>query len=1079
MSDRYSAQTVLSTLKDFQQRTVEYVFSRLYGTEAPVTRFLVADEVGLGKTLIAKGVIAKIFEKFLVEKKRIDIIYICSNAAIAKQNIRRLNTEVPGVQTGWIDTRLTLLPRDIHKLKGNKINYICMTPRTAFEQKKNSGGRADERVVLYHLLEGIRWGKGRDLCKEGLLWMLQCKKSSHYWPPMVRSFQPENLDVQITIKFRTGIQKDEMFMQRLKNCCMEFAYDEVTCQATRKDRYPLIAELQKRLARTCISVLKPKLIILDEFQRFKDLLHENGEDDEGNDAARLAQSLFRHKQARMLLLSATPYKMYSQDAEKAENNHYDDFIKTLLFLREGNEERLQDLQRHLREHRISLLDFDPQTSHRREIEQNLLEVMCRTEKGPDQIDKHSFESPITPNDLFHAEAVARITQCIGAEDFIEYWKSTPYLVNYLKHYDLRKKLDRTLQSSANEEIVAALRTAKKKGQLLVRGKFSKHADIKPGNARMRFLFEKTIEKNLWQLLWMPPTMPYYEPAGLYEGKGIPTKFLVFSSWKAVPDAIASLCSYEAERRMLGKKQTRRTNAKIPSKEQHRIRKSRPLLRFAKSKGRYTGMPVLAWMLPCVTLATKIDPLRIALQHGGSLISAQKMRVQATVICRELLDELKRNLPEYDPEAASDPRWYWVAPAMLDKDTDFFLDWCKDSFSLTTGRDLEGNNPEKDGGRFSEHVATLVKVLQWRTHQSVGGEELGSFPEDLHEVLCELALGGPGTCALRALLRLGCKWKSEEEFSELMDSAAKIASGFRSLFNLPDSIALITRGKKSDAYWFLTLQYCVSGNIQSMLDEYIHLLKESLGAQGVDPIKQAASIAEQIYSALTLRSSQISIDDFHPSNEGFTHTPFNIQCKFALRLKEDKEETDRPELVQNAFNSPFRPFVLASTSIGQEGLDFHPWCHAVVHWNLPSNPVDLEQREGRVSRYKGHAVRKNIAGRFGLDSPRPLEMPEESVYDPWDVLFSLASKKYEENQKQNELVPFWVFENELPESAKIERHVPLPPFSRDIGKLERLEKHLALYRLVFGQPCQEDLLKSLSLNDGDRSDWFISLEPPDE
>jgi len=36
----------------------------------------------------------------------------------------------------------------------------------------------------------------------------------------------------------------------------------------------------------------------------------------------------------------------------------------------------------------------------------------------------------------------------------------------------------------------------------------------------------------------------------------------------------------------------------------------------------------------------------------------------------------------------------------------------------------------------------------------------------------------------------------------------------------------------------------------------------------------------------------------------------------------------------------------TTSIGQEGLDFHYYCRKIVHWNLPSNPVDLEQREGR-------------------------------------------------------------------------------------------------------------------------------------
>ncbi len=85
---------------------------------------------------------------------------------------------------------------------------------------------------------------------------------------------------------------------------------------------------------------------------------------------------------------------------------------------------------------------------------------------------------------------------------------------------------------------------------------------------------------------------------------------------------------------------------------------------------------------------------------------------------------------------------------------------------------------------------------------------------------------------------------------------------------------------------------------------------------------------------------------------------------------------RSSEVRDAFNSPFWPFVLATTSVGQEGLDFHLYCHAVVHWNLPGNPVDLEQREGRVHRYKGHAVRKNLARDFGHEvlerrRPRPV------------------------------------------------------------------------------------------------------------
>jgi len=58
-------------------------------------------------------------------------------------------------------------------------------------------------------------------------------------------------------------------------------------------------------------------------------------------------------------------------------------------------------------------------------------------------------------------------------------------------------------------------------------------------------------------------------------------------------------------------------------------------------------------------------------------------------------------------------------------------------------------------------------------------------------------------------------------------------------------------------------------------------------------------------------------------------------------------------VRNAFNSPFRPFVLATTSVGQEGLDFHLYSRKVVHWNLPNNPIDV----GRILRT--FKIKKNV------------------------------------------------------------------------------------------------------------------------
>src|SRR5690348_12825607 len=95
MSRRPDTAAVLAGLKDFQHATVDYVFERFYGAK-PTRRFLVADEVGLGKTLVARGVIARSIDHLWDKVDRIDVIYICSNVDIARQNIERLR--IPGCE---------------------------------------------------------------------------------------------------------------------------------------------------------------------------------------------------------------------------------------------------------------------------------------------------------------------------------------------------------------------------------------------------------------------------------------------------------------------------------------------------------------------------------------------------------------------------------------------------------------------------------------------------------------------------------------------------------------------------------------------------------------------------------------------------------------------------------------------------------------------------------------------------------------------------------------------------------------------------------------------------------------------
>ena len=234
-------------------------------------------------------------------------------------------------------------------------------------------------------------------------------------------------------------------------------------------------------------------------------------------------------------------------------------------------------------------------------------------------------------------------------------------------------------------------------------------------------------------------------------------------------------------------------------------------------------------------------------------------------------------------------------------------------------------------------------------------------------------------------------------------------------------------------------------------------------------------------ALELRTSSFRVDipGRERNGRGIDFDPHRMRARFAVafgnQILDDGGEA-RVESVSKAFNSPFWPFVLTSTSVGQEGLDFHLWCHAVVHWNLPANPVDLEQREGRVHRYKGHAVRRNIAATLGPDL---LADGLADSADPWHELFAMAVAS--RPASADEMVPYWVFHHG---PAKVERHVPVMPFSRDAAALPQLRKALAAYRLAFGQPRQEELVEFLGAHRSDAdvlllaSRLRIDLSPPE-
>lgn len=1051
---------VLQGLKDFQRTTVEYVFRRLYCDPHPTSRFLIADEVGLGKTLVARGVIAKAIDHLWDTTERIDVVYICSNQEIARQNIDRLNvTEDRHFQFA---SRSTLLPVTLQALRGNKLNFVSLTPGTSFDLRSRAGWM-HERAVLFYLLRDV-WTDRTSIATLSNILRAGVKREN--WDEHLRHFraahrrvQDETLlqiDQELASAFRTELARSPQLGERYEQLADEIGSRRSRLPAqVRQARDRLIGDLRHLLARSSLSALEPDLVILDEFQRFKFLLEQD------NELALLAQELFRFPDVKVLLLSATPYKMYTLHGEIGED-HYEDFLRTVSFLLVHAPETIETLKGAVDTYRRAMFHLasdgqDQMRTAKHTIEQVLRQVMVRTERLAASADRNGMltervtaQGHLHANDLDGFTQLDRIAQAIEAGDQMEYWKSAAYPLNLMEGYKLKRKLQEALRNGESSGIGDLL--ARSERHMLSWQNIQSYQPLDPANARLRALLQDTVDTGSWRLLWLPPSLPYYRLAGPFASVAAAglTKTLVFSTWRLAPKTIAVVASYETERQMLA-------NATVDLPYAELVQRRRPLLVFKRDEGRLTGLSVFCLIYPCMALARLIDPLAVARRlSDGNAPDADQVLHHVQMQVSQLLERATADLAVSD-DGRTDERWYWAALALLDRHfhPDQARDWlASQDTDFSWAAMLVADPEEAAESQFAEHVREFSRVFEQP-------EPLGRQPEDLIEVLAHIALAAPAVTALRSLLRT-IPSASDASGGELVAAAARAGLAFRSLFNQPESIVLLDQWYPDEPYWLKTLRYCRDGNLQAVLDEYLHVLLESLGLIGHSATECSTKMGKVLEQALTIRAPTLRFDEIKQESGVWTisepRSRPGLRCRYALRFGDEKgadyDGRTRDVDVRIAFNSPFRPFILATTSIGQEGLDFHQYCHRVVHWNLPSNPVDLEQREGRVHRYKGHVVRRNLAQHYGLAR---LEVTKEGLIDPWRQLFEFAIQ--DRPAGSNDLWPFWIYETEG--GVTIERIVPTLPLSREIGHLDQLKRSLVAYRSVIGQPRQQELLEYLT------------------
>lgn len=993
--------------KDFQEATADRILEVFKSGQNHV---LLADEVGLGKTIIAASVIEKVSEWHKTDENIMDdhfkVIYVCSNINIANQNSKKLGIDEQDCLK-VSESRLSMQHLKIYQAAGKGHNYkqlIPLTPSTSFSMTGGCGNQY-ERALMYVLLKRLTVFNNNKKLSD----FLHCYRL-HNWQGVVEQYQSlcdlcdsngSNYYLEMSAALSNELTPE--LISGINEICNATGIS-LTRKTTSDDnsvfkrQKEIINELRRIFARISLNKLEPDLVVMDEFQRFRDLIAPS--DDE---AGMLARKFLDNNNTKVLLLSATPYKPFSTLEEISQGDgqdHYREFMQLMNFLLYDTDKNkaFRDVWNG---YSYTLSEFDATNftvlaAQKNKAEKALYQSICRTERfNSGVIDDSAADAvSVSQGDIQSYVEVQNLFSKVGdiGNIPVEYVKSSPYLLSFMDKYVQKQKIERWFKKNKRYDAISNQKTL-----LLKKQQINTYKKIPSNNARLDKLMEAVFagsNSGIEKMLWLPANRPYYKTKGVYGRSQNASKLLLFSSWEMVPRMVAAMISYESERIIVDElnKTTFKlfpqryfgANSDFFDSDENSIKENKKRTRSARLKDDAAKVVVY----PCQTLSKLYDKTMCLDKNLSDIIREIKPKVKA------LIDEKRR---KYNiPFGRASAREYYFLMRLLDG-----------------------------------HSSELPSVI----------------PKNAEDLLTNISIASPAVCLFRIF--------------ENAVYSKNLASCFVSIFNKSETYDImdLVYGKNDDFYYENVIKYCADGNLQAVLDEWAYVLNET-GEALLNSMKNAF-----------IRTSPVAVDTFE-SFSGKIEKP-RMRSHFAVgyfNSKTDDKTAQRTESIRNSFNSPFRPFVLATTSIGQEGLDFHLYCRKIMHWNLPSNPIDLEQREGRINRYQCLALRQSIVKKYGNNIVGN---------DVWKDMFGKAIEK--EKREYSDLVPFWCLPDST-ENVKIERIVPMYPISKDQYIYERIIKIIGLYRLTLGQPRQEELIQVLLKEDlpgKELEKLFINLSPYDK
>jgi len=1045
----------LDGLKDFQLATVKRIME-LFSDPTHSQRILVADEVGLGKTIIAKGVIASLLKDW-EEPRPMRVTYICSNLALATENRKKLAVFSGAEQSKLVKEpsfgRLAevAIPPEPDRTQTQVLEVCSLTPATSFSLTQGAGNRGERLIIFSALLRHSELAG----CQDGLSDLFRNQViDANKWSADLMALQGRPMHAKILEDFHKKLtqpienakQGGQIWLDVIKKISSHGvdAYNDLEKSFLRKVR---------RLFVTCCAAnLDADLFILDEFQRFKDLINDSQvneqapindsqvneqapiNDSQVNEQALIASQVFsKHRQSKVLLLSATPFKaMTTLSEDEQDEAHLVGLQQVLKFLNLGpldSYETVRQALQHelfrLKHDHVKIEDLSEQA--RIGVENVLRPFIMRTERVQIAADvgsvlelsdelkcEEQFSELDVQTFIEHDKlgALLKSDQHYGIDSqLMEFFKSAAWPLAFSSGYQLQEILKKRYASQEAKNLNALFRRSNflwlpKDRINTYQLNIAKDAPNAKVRELTRYLFGDGKFHGPEMLLWIPPSFPHYALDGPFLTQQALSKTLIFSAWAMVPRMLSGLLSYESERRVLGR--SKADSSYFPSNKRQKKVKGESAVHGEKNRLiRLDAGDLANWVLLYPSKMFVDLPLDRSYKTLEDLVSVRTKYFETALKQLKVSGSGTRNRRH----------WYLLAPMLLDQQN--HAGWVEQW--------LDGQLKAQHASGFNARVKEIKNKLNAEDNL------LGEMPDDLASYLAWLSIGSPAVCAYRALNSA----KADQANQHLQD-ASTIAFSFVSLFNSVSGTGVIKRFSKQNKIssgWKSIVHYCAQGGLQAVLDEYVYML--STGGSFDKAVQTIADV-------LRTSPSSAKVWDVRKPKDDSTSLRCHYAVPFGTQKMSDESGQERVVNIRESFNSPFRPFVLTSTSIGQEGLDFHWYCGEVVHWNLPENPIDLEQREGRVNRFQSLIVRRRVvqtlAGQLN---------PEQG----WKDLFDSAANI----EKKSDLIPYWHFPQG---TARFKRIVPILPLSRETYRYPLMLKILSLYRLAFGQPGQHELLEYL-------------------